>query len=350
MFGGLMPNHFVRDLDPEMGLGVAKRSYLRNGETWGELSERVALGNTLLHRTGENDREELEAAIASGTFLCAGRHLQHGDHLQPSKNIELFSNCATACLSSVEFLLLLNGAGVGRNYSDEFMVIDWQNMPIIYNVLSDKHPDYVNFAQPIKDRPGFTVLSDTNKSLPIADVYHVIEDSREGWARAAELLETATWKKEKDKIIIFDYSKIREYGKPIGGMQNRPASGPIPLMYAFENIKQIKSIDMMPWKQAMFVDHFLSECVANGGARRSARIAVKYWKDSQIKSFITIKRDNPWLWSSNNSVGADSEFWDNAAIDGTGAQDIFNLITQISYGNMSGEPGIVNVDKLVVKE
>ena len=345
-----MSDHFVRELDPEMGLGVAKRSYFRKGETWESLSHRVALGNSLLHQTGEQDKHELELSISSAAFLPGGRHLQHGDEQQPLKNVELFSNCATACLSCVEFLLLLNGAGVGRNYSDEYMIIDWKDMPIVYNVLSDKHPDYVNFAQPIKDRPGFTVMSDTDKSLPIADVYHVIEDSREGWARAAELLETSTWKKEKDKIIIFDYSKIREYGKPIGGMQNRPASGPIPLIYAFENIKQVKNMDIMPWKQAMFVDHFLSECVANGGARRSARIAVKYWKDAQIREFISIKKQNPWLWSSNNSVGADSEFWENASIDGTEAQDIFNLITQISYGDMSGEPGIINIDKLVVKE
>ena len=345
-----MPDYFVRELDPEMGLGVAKRSYLRKDETWEDLSCRVALGNSLLHKTGEKDRDGLNEAIASGAFLTAGRHLQHGDESQPSKNVELFSNCATACLSSVEFLLLLNGAGVGRNYSDEYMTIDWTNMPIIYNVLSPNHPDYVDFAQPILNRPGFVVISNRDKSLPVPNIYHVIEDSREGWARAAELLEVSTWNKEKDKIIIFDYSKIREYGKPIGGMQNRPASGPIPLMYAFENIKQIRSMDIMPWQQAMFVDHFLSECVANGGARRSARIAVKYWKDEQIKKFITIKRDNPWLWSSNNSVGCDSEFWEQAAIENTNAQDIFNLITQLSYGDMTGEPGIVNLDKLVIKE
>jgi hypothetical protein len=99
----------------------------------------------------------------------------------------------------------------------------------------------------------------------------------------------------------------------------------------------------------MIVDHFIAEVVVNGGARRSARIAVKHWKDAEISKFITIKRDNPWMWSSNNSVGVDQEFWDEASIVGTKAFYLFMEITKSSFEDMTGEPGLINLDKLTIK-
>ena len=42
--------------------------------------------------------------------------------------------------------------------------------------------------------------------------------------------------------------------------------------------------------------------VANGGARRSARIGIKLWTDTDIIEYIHLKRDNPWMWSVNLSI------------------------------------------------
>ena len=344
-----MDNFFVRELDPEMGLAVAKRTYLRKNESWKDVAVRVALGNSLLHETGEEDRIAVRDAIAKATFLTAGRHLQHGDITQPGKNLELYSNCSTACTSFLEFLLLLNGSGVVSNYSDDVMVLDWTNMPNLYCILSKEHPDFA--YEYIENENRCNILCKEDDNYPEnPDLYHVVEDSREGWAKALEILEVATFQGRKFDHFVFNFSNIRCKGTPIHGMQDRPASGPLPLMYAFIKCNEIKYTEGLDiWLQTCFVDHWFSECVVNGGARRSSRIAVKFWKDPGIFKFITVKKDYPWLWSSNNSVGVDGEFWLGALIEGTHANAVFMAITESSYSDCSGEPGIVNLDMLTVK-
>lgn len=344
---------FVRELDPNLGQAVGKRTYMRKeqNENWEDVAKRVAIGNASLHPTGEQDRLGIEEAICKGAFLASGRHLQHGDKDQSQRNMEVYTNCSTACTSFMKFLLLLNGSGVGRNYSDELMTIDWRKMPHIYCVLSMTHDDYARQFYPSQDPKVRVIAREDYLSYPTnPDLYHIIEDSREGWAKALEIIEVAAFNNKEHDHYVFDFSQIRKYGTPIKGMQNRPASGPLPLIYAIQKIAEIKYQDYMPWKQTMIIDHYMSECVANGGARRSARIAIKYWKDEEIFDFVTIKKNNPWMWSSNNSVGVDAEFWEQSLIEGTKAYDLFILITQSSFGDKTGEPGIINLDKLVVKE
>ena len=349
--GDSMSQCFVRKLDPEMGLAVAKRTYLREGETWGDLAVRVALGNSLLHSSGEDDRLGIQKCISKATFLTAGRHLQHGDITQPSRNLEIFSNCSTACTSFLKFLLLLNGSGVGRNYSNDVMVLDWRKMPHIYCVLSRTHPDYVpEYHADNGDVVKIIAREDLNAYYQDYDVWHEVADNREGWAKGLETLEVAAFQGRESDHFVLDFSELRKKGSPIHGMQGRPASGPLPLMYAFIKAAQVKyQEDMAIWKQNMIVDHFFSEAVVNGGARRSSRICVKFWKDEDIFEFIRIKKDNPWLWSSNNSVGVDREFWEQARTPGTWGFEVFNAITEAQYLDGTGEPGIINVDLLTVK-
>jgi len=100
-----------RKLDNGMGMAVAKRTYLRKvtdadsgrerWETWAEVAERVAKGNTLLIPKAEKkhqkeDYEILRKHISNGSILMSGRHLQHGDETQPTRNMEIFTNCSTA--------------------------------------------------------------------------------------------------------------------------------------------------------------------------------------------------------------------------------------------------------------
>lgn len=340
-----MSKRFVRELDQSLGIAVARRTYFREGEDWGKVATRVALGNSLLHPTGEDDRLEIEDAISSARFLTAGRHLQHGDITQPSKNLELLANCATACTSFLKFLLLLNGAGVGRNYSDDVMIIDWRDAPHLFCVLSKQHPDYKEFEGVNGSKVKIIAKEDLDSYPENPDLYHVVGDSREGWAKALELYETAAYQKRKHDYFVFDFSEVRRKGTPIHGMQDRPASGPIPLMYAFIHASQLKYQDnIKPWLQNMIVDHHMSVCVANGGARRSSRMAIKYWKDSDILEFINLKRNHPWLNSSNNSIGVDVEFWNNCNIPGCKANEVFLASTECVYN--TGEPGFVSLDKL----
>lgn len=342
---------FVRELDPNLGQAVGKRTYMRKGENWSDVANRVSIGNASLHPTGAIDQLSIEEAICKASFLASGRHLQHGDIDQLGRNIEVFTNCSTASTSFMKFLLLLNGSGVGRSYNDEFMLVDWRKMPYVYCVLSTMHDDYARQFYPSQDpKVRVTAREDAEAYPTNPDLYHVIDDSREGWAKVLEILEVAAYENKEYDHYVFDFSNIRKYGTPIKGMQYRPASGPLPFIYAIQKIAEIKyKENFMPWRQTMVIDHLASEAVANGGARRSARIAVKYWKDEEIFDFVTLKRDCPWLWSSNNSVGVDDEFWRESTIEGTKAYDLFMLITQCSFGDKTGEPGMINLNQLVVK-
>lgn len=334
-----------RKLAPGLGEAVAKRTYLRvdkkdNLEPWADVAKRVAEGNTaLLPDKFKADKaaeyEILRKHIATGSLLMSGRHLQHGDASQPERNMEVFTNCSTASSSFLLFYLLLNGSGVGRAYDDDLMLVDWDNMPIIHCVLDENHADFI-----WGDDEG---VRDAKHKYAKAFWFDV-PDTREGWAEAVEKIETMSYeKKYKDDILILDFSKVRPKGSPIGGMQNRPASGPRPLIKSIQKLATVKNAGLDPWRQTIYVDHYLSECVLVGGARRAARIATKTWTDSGIFDFISIKRGG-FLWSANNSVAVDDKFWKQKTKH---SQKVLEAVLKASYYDKTGEPGFVNQHKLV---
>ncbi|NCS87102.1 MAG: ribonucleoside-diphosphate reductase, partial [Candidatus Pacebacteria bacterium] len=349
--------HFTnRKLDDGMGKAVARRTYLRKiidsktgyerWEKWSEVADRVALGNSLLVKTikglgAKHQKEEYEILrkhIANASLLMSGRHLQHGDETQPGRNMEVFTNCSTASSSYILFYLLMNGSGVGRAYDDDMCVVDWDNMPSVRCVISEEHPDFVwGFDESVLD---------AKHKYGKGDNIHWFEvpDDREGWAQAVELMETMAFEKKfKNELLILDFSKVRAAGSLIRGMQNRPASGPKPLMNAIERVVTVKGAGMPLWKQALFIDHYLAECVLVGGARRSARIATKNWTDPEIFEFIEIKKGG-FLWSANNSVTVDEKFWKQKTKH---SKKVLEAIMSSSYHDGTGEPGFINQHKLV---
>lgn len=359
------PQIFTRELPPGMGRAVAERTVLRKKEDgtledWGDVAKRVAAGNCSLDPEC-GDQEEMEALIASGALMMSGRHLQQGDENQASRNGELFYNCATAPTSFLMFQLLLNGTGVGRCYDDDMMMVNWDYAPSVWCVLSEDHPDY-------KDNEHLSARNARHMFNGSKDLmWFEVPDSREGWAKALELIEIAAFEKvHKDKVLVLDFSKVRAKGQPIKGMQDRPSSGPNALMSAFQKIMMIRGAGLPKWKQAMYIDHFMAECVLVGGARRAARIATKYWKDKSVLDFIKVKRpveyegksldevaeyrrnDQPlnFLWSANNSIMVDREFWNDVDDGNYWATKIFKLATECAYGDGTGEPGFINVDYL----
>lgn len=343
-------------------------------ETWPEVAARVSQGNVSLCDDDPSERETLEKHISSAAILMSGRHLQHGDATQPQRNMEIFTNCSTASTSFLLFYLLLNGSGVGRCYDDDMMLVNWDYMPNVRCVISSSHPDF-----------------DFEKHESVRDAQHkygkgkeviwfTVEDSREGWGKAIEELEVLTFQKAyKDSILILDFSDVRCQGSSIAGMQNRPSSGPIPLMEAIHKLVTLKGAGLPKWMQAMYVDHYLAEPVLVGGARRAARMSVKYWKDASVLDFIEVKRpiefqdktasqvtklreisnNMSFLWSSNNSVGVDEEFWNrvNYSPDHPNynskitqhARAVHEATIRCSYGDGTGEPGLINLDALVDK-
>jgi adenosylcobalamin-dependent ribonucleoside-triphosphate reductase len=349
-----------------MGQAVAERTVLRRQpdgtfETWGDVAHRVAVGNSML--TGDvSDYALMKHHLGQATLLMSGRHLQHGDETQPQRNQEVYTNCSTAACTFALFLLLLNGSGVGRCYDDDMMQVDWEYAPALRVVLSDSHPDF--------DWAKHESLREARHKYRGA-IWHVVEDSREGWAKAVELWETLAFEKiHRDKLLVLDFSRVRPRGAPIAGMQNRPASGPAPLMDAFLKANTVRGAGLEPWQQTMYIDHYFAECVLVGGARRAARMATKFWRDRSVLEFIHVKRPveyegltmdeiaalpfkpSSFLWSSNNSVAVDAEFWAlleqpaDSSADAAHAHRVWKALTEASYGDGTGEPGIINVDKL----
>ncbi len=342
-----------RKLDGGMGMAVAKRTYLRKVvekdgeerfETWAEVADRVAKGNSMLGKMDKKMRQAeydvLRKHIANGSLLMSGRHLQHGDESQPTRNMEVFTNCSTASSSYILFYLLMNGSGVGRPYDDDMCIVDWNYMPNVRCVIDDTHPDFVwGFDESVRDAKHKYGDCDDDTVT-----WFDVPDSREGWAQAVEMVEIMAYeKKYKDTVLILNFSKVRPKGAPIKGMQDRPSSGPKPLMNAIEKMTTIKGACMSPWKQTIFVDHYLAECVLVGGARRSARIATKNWTDPEIFDFINIKRGG-FLWSANNSVAVDDKFWKQKT---NHSKKVLEAIMEASYKDGTGEPGFINQHKLV---
>ncbi|MEN8253802.1 MAG: ribonucleoside-diphosphate reductase, partial [Patescibacteria group bacterium] len=334
-----------RKLASGLGEAVAKRTYLRTDknevlEKWSSVAERVAYGNTRLisplnrkHR--KKEYELLKKHIANASILMSGRHLQHGDKNQANRNMEVFTNCSTASSSFLLFYLLLNGSGVGRAYDDDLMVLDWDNMPIVRCVLDESHTDFVwGDDESVRDA----------KHKYAKAYWFKVPDTREGWAEAVEKIETMAFeKKYKEDILIIDFSDVRPKGSLIGGMQNRPASGPRPLIKSIQKLASVKNAGLEKWKQTMFVDHYLSECVLVGGARRAARIATKVWTDPGIFDFISIKRGG-FLWSANNSIAVDEKFWKQKTKH---SKKVLESVLKSSYYDKTGEPGFVNQHRLV---
>lgn len=314
-------------------------------ETWEEVAGRVAHGNlSVLGEVDPTEFERLRAAIASGVAPTSGRHLQQGDAQQPHKLMESFTNCSTAMASFLKFWLLMKGSGVSRLYDADMCRVNWDNMPNTRFVLEGPdqwdmggHPDYQDWIENARDaRHKYDSESEDVR-------WFTVEDSAEGWVKVVEVLETAAWQcKHKDKLFIFDFSQVRAKGTPIKGQQNRPASGPVPLIQALLQVAGIKGAGMRPWKQAMFVDHYLAACVAVGGVRRAARLAAKTWRDRDVFEFIDIKRGG-FLRTANNSVVLDEEFWEHAkSPKPSHARRVFEAMLSSGYFDGTGEPGFLN--------
>lgn len=382
----------ARALDAGMGLAVARRTVFRPSDegSFGRVADRVAAGNmALLGGAARTDAVRIEQArlrnaIATGALITSGRHLQHGDAEQPTRNMEVFTNCSTAIASFAKFYLLLNGSGVGRSYDDALMAVDWALAPDLLLYLSPDHADYPkddaglrrfaielgllpwDAAQPLGHAGRAQIraaldglLLPSLDTAPASALVHTVADSREGWGKAVELLESMAFQRERDRALVLDLSLVRPAGSPIRGMQGRPASGPVSLMRAFLNIRDqviapSRGRDpdgeaFAPWEQALRVDHYLSVEVQVGGARRAARMATKSWRDPGIMRFIRAKSEGG-LWTANNSVMVDRDFWaalaspaDDSPI-ARHARAVFEEVTRCAYIN--GEPGFINADKL----
>lgn len=348
------------------GEAVADRTVNRvvdgRRETWADVALRVARGNVSLTAAAGADQEfhKMHRHLRQASILMSGRHLQHGDETQSTRPQEVFTNCSTSASSFIEFYLLLNGSGVGRSYDNDMMIVDWAGkMPHVVCKIRPDHPDVLT-----GEIGAEFVIPDIRGKAADGIIIYMVPDSREGWAKATEQIERLTWEgTNADKLLVLDFSGVRHRGAPIKGMQDRPASGPAPLMDAIKNMSTVRSNGMEPWLATMHVDHYLAECVLVGGARRAARMATKTWRDKNVLKFVSVKKGGV-LWSSNNSVTVDEEFWKLVSAEVADLQNesdetfdlavhakyVFEAICKASYFDQTGEPGLINVDKLAQKD
>lgn len=331
-------------------------------EKWADVAERVALGNASLHPSDFNiEFPTMRAHMRNATILMSGRHLQHGDATQKARPQEVFTNCSTAPTTFLSFYLLLNGSGVGRDYSDDIMAADYANMPTVVPTIDWAHADTQNGMA-----SGYMTKEEAEHLYAGREiVFHEVADSREGWAEAFAIIETMAFEERRYAVLILDFSKVRCNGSPIGGMQNRPASGPGPMMSSIVNIAKLRDANMPAWRSALYADHYCAAVVLVGGARRAARMSTKFWRDPGVLEFIRVKAGGKFLWSSNNSVTVDAEFWqlvkemkafhDTPATwkaeashditeDHIWAEKVFDEVMEAAYKDGTGEPGFINVD------
>ncbi|AXH44830.1 ribonucleotide reductase [Mycobacterium phage Reba] len=324
---------------------VYNRTYSRtkpdgSKETWPETVRRVVDGNLALvderyHLEGE--REDLIRLMEDFKILPGGRHLWASG----VKNAQHLFNCWVSGWTEkpsdhfeFTFMRLMEGGGVGANYSNRFLDYGPVQQELYVHIVCDPdHPDY----EAMKEAG---VLS-TEYDPDWAGAF-IVEDSREGWAAAlVDLIDTHYRDEVSHFQRVYDVSRVRPFGaklKTFGGT----ASGPLPLARMLIDVCEILSEiahdgERLTGIAAMEIDHAIAQCVVAGGVRRSARMAMMHWNDPQIDKFMSIKQDTGKHWTTNISVEVDQDFWDGVKANSGNALYVLNGITEGMVAN--GEPG-----------
>ena len=329
---------------------VYRRTYSRTKEdgtqeTWRDTVNRVVDGNLALvpeefHE--EDERERLVYLIGNRIALPAGRHLWSSG--ASTTGTALF-NCHRAgwatgfaghCGFNFEQLML--GGGVGANYSTYPYLHKMK--PFLGRIVPRFvcNPEHADYNKGISD---FLNVNHSRRDDPLMDNHHVIEDSREGWVAALQLLLNLSVS-SVPQTIIYDVSLVRPSGSAIKGFGGT-ASGPLPLMQMLTNVAALlhRNLGHRPNPMlAMEIDHETARCVVAGNVRRSARMSILHWKDPYIFEFIHCKEDQTKHWTTNISVEVDNEFFEDLFLNKDHAKKVLDAVIEGMLRN--GEPGFYN--------
>lgn len=349
----------------DTGRVVYERTYSRTKpdgtkETWPETVYRVAKGNFSLVYGDDMSKwpleilqefEELQVMMLLFKMLPAGRHLWASG--VPGR--QYLFNCHVSGWNETiadhfefTFLRLMEGGGVGANYSNKYLA-EYPNVRGIHEVhivCDPEHPDY----QKMKDAG---IISDTYDH-EWAGAFEV-EDSREGWAGALVDLIDTYYRPALNIQRVFDVSRVRPEGSRLKTFGGR-ASGPLPLgvmLIEIADVMNRRFSEQLDGIGAMEIDHAIAKCVVSGGNRRSARMAIMHWADPQILDFISIKQETGEHWTTNISVEVDDEFFERLGRDipepeDATPEDVRNsqalvVLHDIAEGMLTnGEPGFWN--------
>jgi ribonucleoside-triphosphate reductase len=327
-----------------VGKEVYERTYRRNKEdgtpeVWRDTVERVVRGNTALVAESfiePGERDKLVDLIYNFRVIPAGRHLW----VSGVPGRQFLFNCHRAAFTenlsdhySFTFDQLMQGGGVGANYSNRYIYGygEIENRTRLHIVCDPEHPDYAEIQH---------LLSYNYSHL--WDGAYRLDDSREGWVESLVSVITSHYTGFDDELVL-DVSNVRERGRLIRGFGGT-ASGPTALAQMLHNVNdllndrirtQLTSLDHM------LIDHEIATCVVAGNVRRSARMSIKSWKDSDILDFINCKADYTKHWSTNISVEIDDDFFKALKKRDTHATEVYRAVVTGMLTN--GEPGFYNL-------
>ena len=259
-------------------------------ENWDEACEAVIDTHRVKYKNKENELkpylEEALTAYKNKEILASQRNLQfRGDQI--FKHNARIYNCSVMFMDKPEnfvkgFYILLCGTGLGVSFMKEHLA----SLPML---ASRNEEEVKNF---------------------------IVEDSIEGWARAAEALISsycfgdAPNPEFQGHKIRFDYTQVRPKGAFITGGFKAP--GPDGLKQSLERIETLlhtETVNQSPveWRSVVAYDVFmhLADAVLSGGVRRSAMSIIVDPTDTElINAKVGNWRDaHPWRARSNNSVG-----------------------------------------------
>lgn len=332
------------------GEDVYNRTYRRvksdgTNETLHDTVVRVVDGNLGLvdkKFQEKNERERLIYLMENFYILPGGRHWW----MSGVPGRQFLFNCHHAGWGeniqdhfTFTFDQLMQGGGVGANYSDRFIK---KYKPVkhevaVHIVCDPDHADYEELLPYVSDQYSHLWAGCIR-----------VDDSREGWYDALAALLDAFW--NGIDTLVFDLSLIRRRGLPIktfGGI----AAGPMPLAKLLVEVSELLSKRVgqkITSLDAMLIDHYIGECVVSGNVRRSARMSIKSWKDEDIFDFIKCKRDKQAHWSTNISVEIDDAFFRALKRGDDHATKVYHEAVKGMLTD--GEPGFYNITLASVGE
>jgi len=178
---------------------------------------------------------------------------------------------------------------------------------------------------------------------------YVIEDSREGFTDSMYALISAYLDPNVKGFPIFNYSQIRKAGTLIDGFGGR-ASGPKPLKDVHEMINAMFSSRIKEGKTSVdsrvITDlmNMLGSCVAAGGTRRTAELAIGNPFDVEfldLKNYEKNPERKEYGRFSNNSIAAELGMDYSSHVERTinnGEPGFLWLENIRAYGRMSESP------------
>ena len=318
---------------------VAKRTYCRPGEAWGDVVNRVINHQQWLWERDKGGKldvneqgelAELHELMLARIALPSGRILWMGGTEQAKKTeISMFNCCfleVRDVFSAVDaYYLLLNGCGVG--FKPVSGLLNGLAAPADIEVIRSSRTT----KGMAENRESFYQSAQGDEMV---STWHLtIGDSGIAWAKAlGKLLAMKT----PVQRIVLDFTEIRPSGEQLAGY-GWMSSGDERIAQAFEKIAKILSDNADMILDELDILDIMNLVGTTLTSRRAAQIAMMHSHHQLAEAFANAKKDHyqngmPWRSQSNNSL----VFWQKPS-----KLELRGLFAQMLSAGGS-EPGIYN--------